>query len=69
MLLRGRLADIMVKVDPSLYRKYVTTSKKGVPMLYVKLTKALYGLLSSALLFYKKNKKRSGRFGIQNQSI
>ena len=41
MLLRGRLAELMVKVDPSLYRKYVTSSKKGVPMLYVKLTKAL----------------------------
>ena len=52
MLLRGRLAELMVKVDPSLYRKYVTTSKKGVPMLYVKLIKALYRLLSSALLFY-----------------
>ena len=54
VLLRGRLAELMVKVDPSLYRKYVATSEKGVTMLYVKLTKALYGLLCSALLFYKK---------------
>ena len=51
MLLRGWLGELMAKLDPSLYRKYVTTSKKGVPMLYVKLTKALYGL--SVLLFYK----------------
>ena len=54
MLLCCRLAELMVKVDPSLYRKYITTSKKGVLMLYVKLTKALYRLLRSALLFYKK---------------
>ena len=24
MLLRGRLAEVMVRIDPSLYRKYVT---------------------------------------------
>ena len=44
----------MVKVDPYMYREYVTTSKKGVPVLYVKLDKALYGMLRVALLFYKK---------------
>ena len=54
MLLRGRLGKPMVKVDQSLYRKYGTTSKKGVLMLYIKLTKALCGLLRSPLLYYKK---------------
>ena len=54
MLLRGKLSELLVKVDPSLYRKYVITSKQGVPMLYVNLTKALYGMLRSAMLFYKK---------------
>ena len=34
MLLRGKLAELMVKVDPSVYREYVTTSKKGVPSLW-----------------------------------
>ena len=32
----------------------MTTLKKGVPMLYVQLSKALYGMLRAALLFYKK---------------
>ena len=41
MLLRGKLAELLVKVDPKLYRKYVITSSKGIPMLYVKLSKAL----------------------------
>jgi len=54
MLLRGKLAEMMAKIDPGLYRKYVTMSAKGQPMLYVKLNKALYGLLRSALLFYNK---------------
>jgi hypothetical protein len=54
MLLRGKLAEMMVKIDPSLYRKYIFVGKGQQPMLYVKLNKALYGLLRSALLFYKK---------------
>ena len=52
MFLCGELAELLVKVDPSLYRNYVITSKQGVPMLYVKLTKALCGILRSAMLFY-----------------
>lgn len=54
MHLKGRLAELMVMVEPSLYRKYVTTSSKGEPMLYVRMHKALYGMLRSALLFYRK---------------
>ena len=54
MVLREKLAELIVKVDPSLYSKYVIPSKQGLPMLYVKLTKALYGMLISAMLFYKK---------------
>ena len=45
---------MMVRIDPSLYRKYVTYSAKGTPMLYVRLSKALYGMLKAALLFYKR---------------
>ncbi len=44
----------MVKVDPKLYRPFVITNSKGKSLLYVKMHKALYGLLRSALLFYKK---------------
>ena len=54
MLLRRKMVKLLVKLQPELYRKYVITSKNGEPMLYVKLLKALYGLLRSALLFYKK---------------
>ena len=54
MLLRGRLAEKMVAVDPEMYRKYVTYSPNGQAMLYVRLSKALYGMLRAALLFYKR---------------
>ncbi len=48
----------MVLVEPKLYRKYVLYSLLGVPMLYVKMQKALYGMLESALVFYKLLRKK-----------
>jgi hypothetical protein len=56
MILKGRLAELMVQVAPNLYRKYITIDWKGKAILYVKMQKALYGLLRmrSALLFYRK---------------
>ena len=57
MLVRGKVAELMVRVNPTLYRPYITYSKKGVPMLYVRLPKALYGMLRAALLFYKRLRK------------
>ena len=54
MLLRGQLAELMVLVDPKLYREYVRYSPTGQAMLYVRMTKALYGMLKSALWFYEK---------------
>ena len=54
MRLDGILAELMVKIAPTLYRKYVTTNAKGKPILYVQLEKAVYGMMKSALLFYRK---------------
>ncbi len=54
MLLKGCLAKLMVQVDPNLYRKYIIYDKSNQALLNVKLSKAIYGLLKSALLFYKK---------------
>ena len=53
MVLDGPLAEMMVKVSPETYEKYLHTTKKGKKLLYVKLNKALYGCLQSALLFYR----------------
>jgi hypothetical protein len=54
MMLKGRLAELMVMVEPSLYRKYVTTDSKGEPILFVQMHQALYGMMRSTLLFYQK---------------
>ena len=54
MLLRGRLAELMVQVDPQIYQKYVIYDKNNQALLYVKLSKAIYGLFKSAHLFCKK---------------
>ena len=54
VLLRGRLAEMMVRIDLSMYRKYVTYSAEVTPMLYVRLSKDLYVMLKAALLFYKR---------------
>ena len=51
MLISGKLKELLVNVDPKLYRKYSITSKQGVPMLYVKLAKDICVMLLSAMLF------------------
>ena len=51
MILKGRSAEMMIQVAPSLNRKYITGDVRGMPALYVKMEKAMYGLLKSALLF------------------
>jgi hypothetical protein len=50
MRLDGILAELMVQVAPSHYRKYLTTNAKGKTVLYVQLEKAVYGMMKSALL-------------------
>ena len=65
MLLRGRMVELMVQIDPKLYRKHVITSSKGESLLYVKLSKAIYGLLRSALLFYRKLRGELEEYGFE----
>ena len=49
--MQGRLAELMGMVAPQTYRKYIAV-KRGQKVLYVKVPKALYGMLKSAILFY-----------------
>ena len=41
MLLEGTIAKLIVKLEPSLYRKHIWHNQKGKPMLYVQLKKEL----------------------------
>jgi hypothetical protein len=54
MVLRDNLAELMALAAPEVYRKHIAVTKDGRTVLYVKLCKALYGCLKSALLFYRK---------------
>ncbi len=53
MKMVGMLAELMVKTNPKMYRQYVVL-EKGRSVLYLRLQKALYGMMKSALLFYRK---------------
>ncbi len=63
MVLKGELAEMMVQIAPQVYRKYVKVDRKGTPIFYVKLQKALYGLMRASLLFYKKLQKEMEQYG------
>ncbi len=53
MQMNGTLAQLMAQMDPKLYRKYLV-DKKGKKVLYLRLQKALYGMMNSELLYYQK---------------
>ena len=53
MKVSGGLARILTSIAPNLYKHYLML-EKGTPTLYLVVLKAIYGLLQSALLFYRK---------------
>ena len=61
MRMRGKLAELMVKVAPNIYTKYITVNSKGETVLYVKLLNALYGIMKAALIYYQKLSRTSKR--------
>jgi hypothetical protein len=54
MRLRGNFAELMVKVAPKIYTKYVIINAKGETVLYVRLLNALYVIMKAALLYYQR---------------
>jgi hypothetical protein len=56
MKIRGPMVDMLVEMEPTRYAKYVVYEGKE-KVLYVQLLKALYGMLQSSLLYYKKFRK------------
>ena len=49
--LEGQIAELLVKVDPT-YAEFVS-KENGKTVIYTELSKALYGTLQPALLFWK----------------
>ena len=56
MKIRGALVDILLEMDYEKYGSFVT-KENGRRILYVAMSKALYGMLDSAILYYKKFRK------------
>jgi hypothetical protein len=55
MKIRGQLVDILTEIAPETYHSYIVyEGKKKQKVLYVRMLKALYGMLIASLLYYKK---------------
>ena len=52
MKIKGAMVDMLVEIDPQ-YEEFVTW-EHGQKVLYVHILRAIYGMLMSGLLFYKK---------------
>ena len=61
VLLKGKLAELMVQIDPKMYRKHIITSSKGEPMLYVRLSKGALWTITKRATFLQKITIRIGR--------
>ena len=64
MKIRGALVDILVEMNPEKYSQYVTIENRR-QVVYVMMLKALYGMLESSLLYYKKFKKDIETIGFE----
>ena len=56
MKIRGPLVDMLLELAPEVYEDYVVQEGNN-RVLYMKTLKALYGMLQSSLLYYKKFRK------------
>jgi hypothetical protein len=53
MKIQGQLVDMLLEIAPEMYEPYVVYEGKK-KVLYVRMLKALYGMLISSILYYKK---------------
>ena len=53
MKITGKLVDVLIRLAPEVYSGYVVY-EKGRRVIYVEVLRALYGMLISAMLWYKK---------------
>ena len=63
MKIKGAMIDMLVEIDPS-YEDYVAM-ERGQKILYVHILRAIYGMLMSGLLFYKKFRTSIEKIGYE----
>jgi hypothetical protein len=64
MKIRGPLVDMLLNLDEEKYLPFVLHEGNN-KILFVVMQKALYGMLQSALLYYKKFKKDIEQIGLK----
>jgi hypothetical protein len=69
MIPKGELAEMMIQIAPEVYRRYVMVDKKRTRVLYIKLQKALYGLMESKLALLLKIEKGVREVQIHGEPI
>jgi len=62
--IKGQLAEILCSCAPHIYKTFITYEDEA-PVIYVEVLKAIYGLLESALLFYKKLRSDVEKIGFK----
>jgi len=63
MRIRGVMVDMLLEIDKERYAPYIIEEKGKQKTLYVIMLKALYGMLQSALWFYKRFRKDIEQIG------
>jgi hypothetical protein len=53
MIIEVKITEHGAKFELGIYRKYIWHDKRGKPILYIKLKKALYGTLQMTLIFWQ----------------
>ena len=46
------MTELLAKIDPEHYEKYIQTDSKGNTYMYAECLKAIYGTLNTSLLFW-----------------
>jgi hypothetical protein len=64
MKIRGQLIDILLEICPGVYDAYVVNEGRH-KILYVRMLRALYGMLVSSILYYKKFRKDIEAIGFE----
>jgi hypothetical protein len=64
MKLEGIMAEVILKIDPKKYKQFVT-QENGKDTIYVILTKAFYGTLQAALLFWQNLSSQLQEWGFE----
>ena len=53
MKLRGALVDMLIDICPGIYEEFIVY-ERNQKVIYVKILKALYGILKASILYYQK---------------